>query len=118
MPSRGDADTTLCRTFCTYYKPGKTDDLACQGFMVVQGLIAGGRTLPAVAPGELAIPDKRAAAGLQERVCGACSFREQDCDYIATGGTAPSCGGFLVLKHLLGTGEITLKDIGKPVRKR
>ena len=118
MPERGDADTTLCRTFCTYYKPGKTDDLACQGFLVVHSMITSGRQLPPASPDRLAVPDKRTADVLQERVCGACSFREQDCDYIATGGTAPSCGGFLVLKHLVASGEITLEDIRKVVRKR
>jgi hypothetical protein len=118
MPKRGAIDTGVCSTFCTYYRPGKNEDMACQSFVVVQGLIKAGRIRTSGRPGRLAEPDRRTGAILEERVCGACSFRAQDCDFIATGGSAPSCGGMVLLRHLLGSGEIKISEIKGPERKR
>jgi hypothetical protein len=111
MRKRTRTDTALCLNFCTYYKPGRNEELACQGYVVVQRLISGGRRLSQERPAKAARPNAATLKGLQDRVCLRCSFREQDCDYIATGGNAPSCGGFLLLSHLLGTGELTLDEI-------
>lgn len=106
----------FCKAFCTYYKPGKSEDLACEGVQVLQSMR--GRSLPSERPGRLAVPDGEADAVLHERVCGPCSFRAQDCDHIATGGRAPSCGGLAALRHLLGSGEVKLSEIKKEKQKR
>lgn len=111
MPRRGKIDTTLCENLCSYYKPGKNEELACQGYIVVQRLISKGKRFPLARPARVTSPGPEALKGLVEGVCLQCSFREQDCDYIATGGSAPSCGGFLLLSHLVGSGELTLDDI-------
>ena len=104
-------DTTLCVNFCRYYKPGRNEDLACQGFVVVHGLIMKGRKLSQERPGILAKPDARTLEQLKGRVCSACSFREADCDFILSGGTASPCGGFAFLSHLLGSRELNLEEI-------
>lgn len=111
MQKRAKRDTTLCRSFCTYYKPDRNEDLACQGFVVVQRIIESGKALPQERPAETRSPDARSRRALETRVCGRCSFREQDCDYAATGGEAPACGGFQLLAHLLATGELTPDEI-------
>jgi len=44
-------------------------------------------------------------------VCTVCSFQKADCDFILSGGTAPPCGGYALLLHLLGSGDLTLEEI-------
>jgi len=105
------ADTTLCRNFCEYYKPGKNEELECQGFVVVHRLIGKGRSLSREKPRRTAVPDPLIAAGLKDRVCTVCSFQKADCDFILSGGTAPPCGGYALLLHLLGSGDLTLEEI-------
>lgn len=111
MAKRTRMDTTLCANLCRYYKPGKSEELACQGYVVVQRIITAGRQVPLRRPVRMVSPGPEALERLHGAVCMRCAFREQDCDYIATGGTAPSCGGFLLLTHLVGSGELTLDEI-------
>jgi len=101
----------LCVNHCTYYKPGKSEELQCQGFVAVQRIVTSGKALPLERPRRAASPDLQAREGLKTCVCGPCAFREADCDFILTGGTAPPCGGFALLSHLLGSGVLTLDEI-------
>jgi hypothetical protein len=106
-------DTKLCRNFCAYYRPGKNEDLLCQGFLVVHRLLQSGRRFSLERPVRTAVPDRRSAEGLRKRVCAVCSFRAADCDYIATEGAAAPCGGIALLSHLLGAGELALEETGE-----
>lgn len=108
---KGKVDTTLCKNFCKYYKPGKNEELACQGFVVVRRLIEKGRQVSREKPRRAAAPDARTVEGLKARVCAACSFRAADCDFILSGGTASPCGGYALLFHLLGSGDLTLEEL-------
>jgi hypothetical protein len=108
---RAKKDTTLCVNFCRYYKPGRNEELECQGFVVVHGLITKGRKLSQERPGIAVRPDELTLEGLKGRVCSACAFREADCDFALSGGTAVPCGGFVLLSHLLGSGELKLEEI-------
>jgi hypothetical protein len=112
MPKPAKRDTELCLNFCAYYRPGKNEELVCQGFVVVHGLLRGGRRISLERPQRTAQPDRESAAGLRSRVCANCSFHAADCDYIASNGAASPCGGVALLSHLLGTGDLTLRDIG------
>jgi len=107
----GKADITLCRNFCQYYKPGRNEELECQGFVVVRRLIGKGRHVSQEKPRRTAVPDARTVEGLKGRVCAACSFRAADCDFVLSGGTASPCGGYALLFHLLGSGDLKLEDI-------
>lgn len=111
MPKDAPKDTALCRRFCPYYKPGRNEELFCRGFLVVQGLLRKGKAISLERPERPASPGISELRVLRERVCGACGFREQDCDYSATDGAAPACGGFVLLSHLLGAGELGADDI-------
>jgi len=102
---------TLCRNFCAYYKPAKKEELACRGFVVVQRLIEKGRAVPLVRTGRAVPPDSATKESLMRHVCKECDFREADCDFILTKGTAPACGGFVLLSSLLSSGEITIEDL-------
>ena len=103
--------TMLCVNFCTYYKPGRNEELECQGSVVVHRLIDKGRELSRERPGTASAPDAHTLEGLKGRVCSACSFREADCDFVLSGGTAAPCGGFALLSPLLGSGDLKLEEI-------
>lgn len=108
--ARRKDDTTLCRNFCRYYKPGKNEELSCRGFVVVHRILRKGRKLPLERPETLSLPDAGTVESLRNRLCRACDFHEGECDFVLTG-TATPCGGFILLAHLLGTGELTLAEI-------
>jgi hypothetical protein len=103
--------TMLCVNFCKYYKPSRNEDLECQGSVVVRRLIDKGIKISQERPGTASAPDARTLEGLKGLVCSACSFREADCDYVLSCGTAAPCGGFALLSHLLGSGDLKLEDI-------
>jgi len=109
---RSKGDTTLCRNFCQYYKPGKNEELTCRGFVVAHKILQKGRRLSLERPDTLSLPDAGTVEALRGSLCGACEFRAGDCDFILTGAATP-CGGFILLSHLLGTGELTLAEIEK-----
>jgi hypothetical protein len=112
MPkTKVNAAPEVCINFCQYYKPGKKEGLECQGFVVVQRLLRGGRPVSQRRPQRTATPGAQTVDKLKDKVCAACSFREADCDFILTNGSAAPCGGFALLSHLLGCGEIELEDI-------
>jgi len=111
LGKKAKIDTTLCVNFCDYYKPGTNEELECQGFVVVHRLLKKGKRLSQARPGIASVPDARTREGLRSRVCSACSFREDDCDFMLSGGTAKPCGGFALLSHLLGSGDLKLEEI-------
>ena len=99
--------------YCAYYKPGRNEELACQGFVVVQQLIDGGTSIALEGPAQPVTHPGDMADALRDRMCPGCPFYEGDCDFILTGGSAPSCGGFTLLLHLLGAGSITIENVTK-----
>jgi hypothetical protein len=100
--------TTLCLKYCAYYKPGKSEALACRGFRVVERLVRAGRAIDVENPG--GAEDMRAKEQLVQALCGACSFHEHDCDFFQDRASRP-CGGFVLLAQLLGSGRITIAEI-------
>lgn len=118
MVRKPKADTTLCRNFCKYYKPGKNEELACQGFVVAYGIIGRGKSISLARPGKMTDADAAAADILKKRVCGSCDFRLDGCDFILTNGGASPCGGFALLSHLLGSGELKPEELEMDGAKR
>ncbi len=98
----------LCLPFCSYYKPGKKEELACRGYVVVERIVASGRSLPLRGPGRDF--DRAKAESLVQRMCPACDFQEDGCDFMLDR-NAPPCGGFVLLVRLLESGSITIEDI-------
>jgi hypothetical protein len=105
-------DKTLCLNFCTYYRPGKNEELACRGYEVVARLVRQGRSL------DFAVSDRKfdrgRAESLVERICVRCNFQKDGCDFMLDR-EAPPCGGFLLLARLLEAGTITLEDICRDI---
>jgi hypothetical protein len=97
--------------YCAYYKPSKDETLACRGFVEVQFLLGKGV--------QVSFRDRSGAvaAGTVEallgKMCTACPFFRDDCDFILKGAEAPPCGGFLLLGQLVDDGTISVDDIGE-----
>jgi hypothetical protein len=104
-------DTTLCRNTCIYYKPGKNEDMMCQGFVVVHTLLQSGKKLPLARPADAPKPGAETIDELRRRICAVCAFRVDGCDFVLTGGEAVPCGGFSLLSYLVESGDVTLTEI-------
>lgn len=101
-------EQTLCLKFCSYYKPGKNEALACRGYLVVERLSGEGKSLVLENKSGDSSPVLRDR--LVNVLCLACDFHEQDCDFMQDRAARP-CGGFVLLEKLLGSGVITIEDI-------
>lgn len=101
-------EQALCLTFCSYYKPGKNEELACRGRTVVERLLQNGRMI-VFDKSEKKI-DSATAEMIVQKMCMSCDFHERDCDYMQDR-AAPPCGGFILLAQLLSLGELAIEDI-------
>ena len=99
----------LCLQFCPYYKTSKNEELACKGFLVVEGLIKEGKEIPFIKSDKLLEADTEKILG--ENLCGSCPFNESDCDYALQEEGASPCGGFLLLGRLLEAQVLTVDNI-------
>jgi hypothetical protein len=109
MTEKSPLEQTLCLKFCSYYKPGKNEDLACKGYGVVERLLREGKISVIENNSDEYIPDL--ADRIIKTLCIACDFHEQDCDFMQNRAARP-CGGFVLLAKLLGSGVIAIQDIG------
>jgi hypothetical protein len=101
----------VCFQFCPYYKPSKNEELACRGFLEVQLLLEKGRRISFENRGRAVGPETVKA--LVRKVCKACPFYREDCDFILKGAAASPCGGFLFLGQLVDDRAISVDDIGE-----
>jgi len=103
----------ICLNYCVYYKPGKDEELACLGFLVIGKMIEEGR-VP-----DLSKHRERAGAEaekmLAKELCTRCPFSPDDCDYILKEGDAAPCGGFVVLSGLIQERCIAARDVGETI---
>ncbi|MCK9419696.1 MAG: hypothetical protein M0R70_09985 [Nitrospirae bacterium] len=102
-------EQTLCLKFCSYYEPGKNEELACKGYRVVERLLREGKGLVLESNNGESSPVL--ADRIVKTLCIVCDFYKQDCDFMQDR-TARPCGGFVLLERLLGSGVITIEDIG------
>jgi hypothetical protein len=101
-------EQTLCLKFCSYYKPGKNEELACKGYRVAERLLRDGKSLvPANNRVEL---NPILADVIVKNLCSDCDFRKEDCDFMQNRAARP-CGGFVFIAHLLESGVITIENI-------
>lgn len=109
MTDNASLEQTLCFKFCSYYKPGKNEELACKGYIVAERLLREGKSLVLESKSGESHPVP--ADRIVKTLCIACDFREQDCDFMQDRAARP-CGGFVFLERLLKSGVITIEDIG------
>ena len=108
MGPKPDLTQTVCLPLCSYYKPGRNEELACRGYLVLERLALHGvpmRGAKAEQP-----RDRTGDALLVHTLCMACPFHEQDCDFMENSALSP-CGGFLLLAQLLATKDISIEDV-------
>ncbi len=99
---------SLCLPFCAYYKPGKNEELACRGYVVVERLMQSGKIVSA--GGADRVFDRNRAEAMVKALCGVCDFQKDGCDFMLDR-SVPPCGGFVLLARLLEAGIITINDI-------
>lgn len=106
---RADLRVELCSRFCPYYKPGKKEDLACRGFLVIDGLIRDGRQIPFLFTEER--PGCEIQESLLRNLCTSCAFSGDGCDFFRQGNSFSPCGGFIFLANLLAGDIVTIDNI-------
>jgi len=106
------SDTTICLNFCRYYKPGKNEELACRGYLVLREIIQSGKKISQERPAKLVEADAKTLAHIKQYVCEKCAFLPDGCDFMLTSNASP-CGGFVLLSHLIGIGELTRSDLDR-----
>jgi hypothetical protein len=110
MTDNPTLEQTLCLKFCSYYKPGKNEELACKGYLVLERLLREGKSLvfeSSRCESSMDLSDR-----IVKALCLSCDFHEEDCDFMQDR-TARPCGGFVLLERLLASGAVTIEDIEK-----
>jgi hypothetical protein len=99
---------TLCLKYCAYYKPGRNEELACRGFLVVEQLM---RSVEAGVYDNLNVEiDRSTADTIIQKICMDCDFYEKDCDFMQDR-AAPPCGGMVILTQLLKANRVSFEEI-------
>lgn len=99
----------LCRTFCSYYKPEKIEEVTCLGYHAVSWLLNRGMHMDFIRGDNLLSPASEDI--LSGHLCPECPFYEHDCDYAEKKEKALPCGGFILLTQLLTHKTISIDDI-------
>ncbi len=103
-----DLTQAVCLRLCSYYKPGRNEELACRGYLVLERLALQGVPLRGAKAEQ---PRNRIGEErLVSTLCMACPFHEHDCDFMENN-ALPPCGGFLLLMQLMGTKDISIDDV-------
>jgi hypothetical protein len=102
----------VCERFCSYYKPDKSGESACLGFLVIQNIAEKGSRIR-IPPPEKVQP----GAAADRKLCEYCGYQAEDCDFAAGIAGAPPCGGFIVIGLLLQQGIVTTAEVMDSARK-
>jgi hypothetical protein len=103
-----DLTQVICLRHCCYYKPGRNEELACRGYLVLERLALGG--VPIDRKKTEQPQDRSGDERLMHALCMACPFHEQDCDFMENS-ALPPCGGFILLAQLLTAKDISIEDV-------
>jgi len=112
----------LCAPYCSFYKPGKDEELACNGFSVLMKLAATG--LEVTAPPEKGALQEQTEDELFGSVCLSCSFAREDCDFASWRRGEQKgrlrkemnpCGGFLFLGLCIDQGALDIQAINRVI---
>jgi hypothetical protein len=104
-----DLRERLCSRYCPYYKPSKKEELACNGFLIIQRFITEGKEIPFIKAGK--ILDAATEKILREHLCTSCPFYESDCDFAQHEDGTPPCGGFSLLGILIEADVLTVDNM-------
>jgi hypothetical protein len=99
----------VCRPYCSFFKDGQKEEMACRGAQVIENLAAQGQIDPDTLPrfekdGRLWKNYKKIFA---KYICASCAFRSEDCDFMSESfetnneKTIEPCGGFILLALMI-----------------
>ncbi|MBI5846794.1 MAG: hypothetical protein HZB31_02370 [Nitrospirae bacterium] len=117
-----DLPQLLCASYCAFYKPGKDEELACGGFIIIERLVEDGKEIP-VGTGRVVLSRER-EDDLFRALCRTCPFFEHDCDFAAwkrgesmqlAREALNPCGGFNCLGNCLDLGTIDIDDLNRVI---
>lgn len=106
----------LCRPFCSFFRAGAKEEMACQGALVLDALLQRRRLspeqLPAPAGKERRLWQEE-DQGLERVLCRPCSFALDGCDFHSAFRSAQTepCGGYLLLQLLTDAGTLSCADL-------
>jgi len=112
----------VCAGYCAFYKPGKDEELACKGFLVLRKLTL--RWDETAAKGEKKVIRNQTRDNLFAMLCVQCPFFDDGCDFAAgrreeTRETAKEdatpCGGFLFLGACIDRGSIDIQALNQVI---
>jgi len=112
----------LCAPYCSFYKPGKDEELACNGFSVLLKLSASGYESP-VRPEKGDLQEKT-EEDLFGAICRRCPFFDEDCDYASWRRGEQTarlrkeinpCGGFLFLGLCMEQGAMDIQAVNRVI---
>lgn len=112
----------LCAGYCSFYKPGKDEELACKGFTILEKLLDEPKEVP-VRPVKT-VMSLKTEDDLFRIICRNCPFFGDDCDFAAwkrgEGGNVAReavspCGGFLCLGLCVDHGTVDIEDINRVI---
>lgn len=114
--SKALVQSYLCRPFCSFFRAGVKEEMACQGALVLAELVQRQRLDPKELPGregkECHLWQEEDPA-LARALCLPCPFAVDGCDFHSarrSPATEP-CGGYLLLKLLMERGTLTCADL-------
>ena len=112
----------LCVRHCSFFKPGKDEELACKGFFILNNLLEEGWEVPAEA--KKILLSMKTEDDLFRVICRCCPFFGEDCDFaawkrgesrnVAREAVIP-CGGFLCLGHYIDHGTVDIQDVNRVI---
>lgn len=109
-------ESYLCRPFCSFFRAGAKEEMACQGARVLAGLVQSGRLVPEQFPASAARERRlwqEEDKALERVLCLPCPFAADGCDFhspLRSAATEP-CGGYLLLQFLKESGAISCADL-------
>lgn len=112
----------LCAPYCSFYKPGKDEELACKGSLIFKDLLEEGKKVPVMT--DRIVLNIKTEDDLFQVICRTCPFFEQDCDFAewkrkksmnAVREALNPCGGFLCLGHCIDHGTIDIEDVNRVI---
>lgn len=103
--SEGIRREIICGGFCSFYKPGKNEDLKCGTYAFLARNLSTGEIRHAALKSSPR-PDYSRDREIRALICDRCEFLVAGCDF-REGFPSSPCGGYAIVEGLLKRGRIS-----------